>query len=204
MLTHLRPALTLILAMTVLTGLAYPLAVTAVARLAFPEQAAGSLIHRADGTVLGSALIGQTFTRPEYFWSRPSAAGDGYDAANSSGTNLGPSNTALVAAVQARMDALKAANPDAVGPVPVDLVTASGSGLDPHISPAAALWQAPRVAAARGLETGRVVDLIDQATEGRVFGFLGEPSVNVLKLNLALDAQAPAPGQPEPSRPDAR
>ncbi|MFC7331560.1 potassium-transporting ATPase subunit KdpC [Rhodocista pekingensis] len=204
MLTHLRPALTLILAMTVLTGLAYPLAVTAVARLAFPEQAAGSLIHRADGTVLGSALIGQTFTRPEYFWSRPSAAGDGYDAANSSGTNLGPSNTALVAAVQARMDALKAANPDAVGPVPVDLVTASGSGLDPHISPAAALWQAPRVAAARGLETDRVVDLIDQATEGRVFGFLGEPSVNVLKLNLALDAQAPAPGQPEPSRPDAR
>lgn len=204
MLTHLRPALTLILAMTVLTGLAYPLAVTAVARLAFPEQAAGSLIHRADGTVLGSALIGQTFTRPEYFWSRPSAAGDGYDAANSSGTNLGPSNTALVAAVQARMDALKAANPDAVGPVPVDLVTASGSGLDPHISPAAALWQVPRVAAARGLETGRVVDLIDQATEGRVFGFLGEPSVNVLKLNLALDAQAPAPGQPEPSRPDAR
>ncbi|ACI97873.1 potassium-transporting ATPase subunit KdpC [Rhodospirillum centenum] len=202
MLTHLRPALTMILALTVLTGLAYPLAVTAVARLAFPEQAAGSLIHRADGTVLGSALIGQTFTRPEYFWSRPSAAGDGYDAANSSGTNLGPSNTALVAAVQARVEALKAANPDAVGPVPVDLVTASASGLDPHISPAAALWQAPRVAAARGLETGRVVELIRQATEGRVFGFLGEPSVNVLKLNLALDAQAPTPRQPEPGHPE--
>lgn len=187
---HLRPALTLLLALTLLTGLAYPLAVTAVARLAFPDQAAGSLIRRADGTVLGSALIGQGFSRPDYFWSRPSAAGAGYDASNSGGSNLGPSNAALIAAVQARVTALKAANPGAVGPVPVDLVTASASGLDPHITPAAALWQVPRVAAARGLDPAELRRLIGAATEGRAFGLLGEPVVNVLKLNLLLDQRA--------------
>ncbi|WP_114395837.1 potassium-transporting ATPase subunit KdpC [Oleisolibacter albus] len=188
---HLRPALTLLLALMLLTGLAYPLAVTAVARLAFADQAAGSLIRRADGTVLGSALIGQGFSRPDYFWSRPSAAGAGYDASNSGGSNLGPSNAALIAAVQARVMALKAANPGAVGPVPVDLVTASASGLDPHITPAAALWQVPRVAAARGLDPAELRRLIGAATEGRVFGLLGEPAVNVLKLNLLLDQRAP-------------
>ncbi|MFM2043290.1 MAG: potassium-transporting ATPase chain [Pseudomonadota bacterium] len=191
MLSHLRPALTLLLALTVLTGVAYPLAVTGIARVAFPDQASGSLIRRDDGTVIGSALIGQTFTRPDYFWSRPSAAGAGYDAANSSGSNLAPSNAALIATVRDRVAALKAANPDAVGPVPVDLVTASASGLDPHISPAAALWQAPRVAAARGLPLQDVHRQIDQATEGRAFGFLGAPAVNVLKLNLALDRLTP-------------
>lgn len=194
MLTHLRPALVLLLAFTGLTGVAYPLAVTGVALAVFPDQASGSLIRRGDGTVLGSALIGQTFTRPEYFWSRPSAAGAGYDAANSSGSNLGPSNAALIATVRERVDMLTAANPDAVGPVPVDLVTASGSGLDPHISPAAARWQAPRVATARRLELGVVERLIAAATEGRTFGILGEPAVNVLKLNLALDRAAQTAG----------
>lgn len=191
MLTHFRPALAMILGLTLLTGLAYPLAVTGIARIAFPDQASGSLIRRADGTVLGSGLIGQAFTRPDYFWSRPSAAGDGYDAANSSASNLGPSNAALVATVAGRVAALRAANPDAMGPVPVDLVTASASGLDPHISPAAALWQAPRVAAARGLPLATVKRLITQAIQGRTFGFLGEPAVNVLRLNLALDAASP-------------
>jgi K+-transporting ATPase ATPase C chain len=188
MLSHLRPTLVLLLGLTVLTGIIYPLSVTGIARFAFPAQAEGSLIRRPDGTVLGSSLVGQRFTRPEYFWSRPSAAGDGYDAANSGGTNLGPSSAALVDQVAKRVEALKAANPDAVGPVPVDMVTASASGLDPHISPAAALWQAPRVAAARGMPVAQVQGLIAGATEGRALGFLGEPAVNVLKLNLALDA----------------
>lgn len=193
MLSHLRPALTLLLGLTVLTGIAYPLAVTGIAHLAFPDQASGSLVRRDDGTVLGSALVGQAFTRPEYFWPRPSAAGNGYDAANSSGSNLGPSTAALVAAVRERVAALRAANPDAAGPVPVDLVTASASGLDPHVSPAAALWQVPRVAKARGLPAEEVRRLVDDATEGRALGFLGEPVVNVLRLNLALDARAPLP-----------
>ncbi len=144
--------------------------------------------------MLGSALVGQGFTRPDYFWSRPSAAGKGYDAANSGATNLGPSSAALVDQVSKRVAALKAANPDAVGPVPVDLVTSSASGLDPHISPAAALWQAPRVAAARGLSLAQVQSLISGATQGRTLGFLGEPAVNVLKLNLALDAVKTAGG----------
>lgn len=193
MLAHLRPALTLLLAFTALTGVAYPLAVTGLAQALFPDQAEGSLLRRDDGTVLGSALIGQPFTRPEYFWPRPSAAGGGYDAANSGGANLGPSNAALVAAVRERVAALRAANPDAPGPVPVDLVTASASGLDPHVSPAAALWQVPRVAAARGLHAAEVRRLVEDATEGRALGFLGEPVVNVLRLNLALDARAPLP-----------
>jgi potassium-transporting ATPase KdpC subunit len=192
MFKHLKPALVMLLALTVLTGVLYPLAVTAIARVAFPEQASGSLIRRDDGTVLGSTLIGQPFTRPGYFWSRPSAAGNGYDAANSSGTNLGPSNASLIAAVEQRVADLKAANPNAMGPVPVDLVTSSASGLDPHISPAAALWQAPRVAQVRGLRLDQVSSLIRTTTEGRTFGFLGEPAVNVLKLNLMLDRVAPA------------
>lgn len=194
MLSHFRPAVTLLLGLTVLTGIAYPLSVTGVAKLAFPDQADGSLIRRPDGSVLGSALVGQGFTRPDYFWSRPSAAGKGYDAANSGATNLGPSSAALVDQVSKRVAALKAANPDAVGPVPVDLVTSSASGLDPHISPAAALWQAPRVAAARGLSLAQVQSLISGATQGRTLGFLGEPAVNVLKLNLALDAVKTAGG----------
>lgn len=194
MLSHLRPAATLLLGLTVLTGIAYPLSVTGIAQLAFPDQAEGSLIRRPDGSVLGSALVGQSFTRPDYFWSRPSAAGKGYDAASSGATNLGPSSAALVDQVSRRVAALKAANPDAVGPVPVDLVTSSASGLDPHISPAAALWQAPRVAAARGLSLAQVQALISGATQGRTLGFLGEPAVNVLKLNLALDAVKTAGG----------
>lgn len=194
MLSHFRPAATLLLGLTVLTGIAYPLSVTGIAQLAFPDQAEGSLIRRPDGSVLGSALVGQSFTRPDYFWSRPSAAGKGYDAAGSGGTNLGPSSAALVDQVSKRVAALKAANPDAVGPVPVDLVTSSASGLDPHISPAAALWQAPRVAAARGLSLAQVQALISGATQGRALGFLGEPVVNVLKLNLALDAVKTAGG----------
>ncbi|SNS49771.1 MULTISPECIES: potassium-transporting ATPase subunit KdpC [unclassified Azospirillum] len=194
MLSHFRPAVTLLLGLTVLTGIAYPLSVTGIAQLAFPDQADGSLIRRPDGSVLGSALVGQSFTRPDYFWSRPSAAGKGYDAASSGGTNLGPSSAALVDQVSKRVAALKAANPDAVGPVPVDLVTSSASGLDPHISPAAALWQAPRVAAARGLSLAQVQSLISGATQGRTLGFLGEPVVNVLKLNLALDAVKTAGG----------
>lgn len=194
MLSHFRPAVTLLLGLTVLTGIAYPLSVTGIAQLAFPDQAEGSLIRRPDGSVLGSSLVGQSFTRPDYFWSRPSAAGKGYDAASSGGTNLGPSSAALVDQVAKRVAALKAANPDAVGPVPVDLVTSSASGLDPHISPAAALWQAPRVAAARGLSLAQVQALISGATQGRTLGFLGEPVVNVLKLNLALDAVKTAGG----------
>lgn len=194
MLSHFRPAVTLLLGLTVLTGIAYPLSVTGIAQLAFPDQAEGSLIRRPDGSVLGSALVGQSFTRPDYFWSRPSAAGTGYDAANSSGTNLGPSSAALVDQVSKRVAALKAANPDAVGPVPVDLVTSSASGLDPHISPAAALWQAPRVAAARSLPLALVQGLITENTQPRTLGFLGEPVVNVLKLNLALDAAKTAGG----------
>lgn len=194
MLSHLRPAVTLLLGLTVLTGIAYPLSVTGIAQLAFPDQAEGSLIRRPDGSVLGSSLVGQSFTRPDYFWSRPSAAGKGYDAANSGATNLGSSSAALVDQVSKRLAALKAANPDAVGPVPVDLVTSSASGLDPHISPAAALWQAPRVAAARGLSLAQVQALITGNTQPRTLGFLGEPVVNVLKLNLALDAVKMAGG----------
>ena len=185
---HLRPALTMLLVLTLLTGVIYPLIVTGLAQILFPRQANGSLIVR-DGKLIGSELIGQYFNEPKYFWSRPSATSPfPYNAAASSGSNLGPTNPALIERIKARVAALRAADPGNDRPVPVDLVTASGSGLDPHISPAAALYQAHRVARMRGVEERQVKDLVGQYTEGRQFGVLGEPRVNVLKLNLALDA----------------
>lgn len=182
--TQLRPALTLLALFTILTGVIYPLVITGIAQVAFPNQANGSLVVM-DGRAYGSELIGQQFDDPKYFWGRPSAAG--YDAAASSGSNYGPTNPALLEAVQARIDALMAADPENTLPIPVDLVTASGSGLDPHISVAAALYQVHRVASARGLSEAEVAFLVEKYIEGRQFGFLGEPRVNVLLLNLALD-----------------
>ena len=185
--THLRPALILLVVLTVVTGVIYPVIVTVVAQVVFPHQANGSLIVK-DGKVVGSALIGQPFDDPKYFWGRPSATSPfPYNAASSSGSNLSPTNPALVKSVQERVDALRAADPGNTAPVPVDLVTASGSGLDPHISPAAALYQVSRVAKARKLDPAIVRDLVERHTEGRQLGFLGEPRVNVLALNLALD-----------------
>ena len=182
-----RPAVVLLVAFTVLTGLLYPLAVTGLAQAIFPFQANGSPILQGD-RVVGSAMIGQPFDDPAYFWGRPSATAPfSYNAGASSGSNLGPSSPALVEAVQARVAALREADPGNTQPVPVDLVTASASGLDPHISIADALYQVPRVARARGLHTEAVRQLAAQQTEGRQFGILGEPRVNVLKLNLALD-----------------
>jgi K+-transporting ATPase ATPase C chain len=190
MLKELKPALLVLALMTVLTGVAYPLLVTGIAQGVFPHQANGSLIEQ-DGKLVGSALIGQPFADPKHFWSRPSATGPvPYNAGASSGSNLGPLNPALEEAVKARIDALKAADPTNTAPIPVDLVTASGSGLDPHISPAAARWQAPRIARLRGLSEAEVARLIDAHTEGRQLGLLGEPRVNVLTLNLALDRLA--------------
>jgi K+-transporting ATPase ATPase C chain len=174
--------------LTLLTGVVYPLVVTVVAQTVFPSQANGSLVIRA-GAVAGSSLIGQPFDDPKYFWSRPSATAPfAYNAAASSGSNLGPTNPALTDAVKARVDALRAADPDNHAPIPADLVTASGSGLDPHVSPAAAHWQVGRVARARGLDPATVDALVTRNTEGRQWGFLGEERVNVLALNLALDA----------------
>lgn len=188
---HIRPALTMLLIMTVLTGLAYPLAVTGMAQLFVPEQANGSLIIH-DGKVIGSKLIGQYFDRPEYFWSRPSGTAPfPYNAAASAGSNLGPTNPALIEAVKARVVALRIAEPGNKSPVPVDLVTTSGSGLDSHISPAAALYQVKRVAWRRGLDESTLQTLVAQHIEGRQFGFLGERRVNVLELNLALDNLKP-------------
>lgn len=192
--THLRSALVLVVIMTALTGLAYPLAVTGLAAMVFPWQAGGSLIEK-DGHVVGSALIGQKFDNPAYFHGRPSAAGDGYDAASSGGSNLAPSSRELVDDVAARVAAARQANPDEKGGVPADLVTTSASGLDPHITPAAAAYQVKRVAAARHVQVEEVRQLLAQHTEGRELGLLGEPRVNVLKLNLVLDARWPLRGQ---------
>ncbi len=188
MLNVLRPALVLFAVLTALTGLAYPLLVTNVAKTAFPQQAGGSLVMR-DGKPVGSVLIGQAFSEPKYFWGRPSAtAPTPNNASASGGYNLGPINPALTDAVKGRIEALRAADPGNTGPVPVDLVTASGSGLDPHVSVAAAVYQAARVAKVRSLPPAQVQALIEQHSEARLFGFLGEPRVNVLQLNLALDA----------------
>jgi K+-transporting ATPase ATPase C chain len=184
----LRPALTLFVVLSVVTGLVYPLAVTGLAQLAFPQAANGSLILR-DGKPVGSALVGQSFSDPKHFWSRPSATGPmSYNAANSSGSNLGPSSPALAEAVQARIEALRAADPGNTQPVPVDLVTASASGLDPHISRAAADFQVARVARVRGVPEDRVRAIVERHTERPLLGFVGEPRVHVLRLNLALDA----------------
>src|SRR5689334_22711246 len=185
---HLRPALVLLIAFSVLTGLIYPAVVTGIAQLVFPHQANGSLIVR-DGKVIGSTLIGQPFDDPKYFWGRPSATSPfPYNAASSSGSNQGPTNPALLEAVKGRIEALRAADPGNTAPVPVDLVTASGSGLDPHISPAAALYQVGRVAKARGSPPQKVAALVEQHVESPWLPVLGEPVVNVLQLNLALDA----------------
>ena len=184
----LRPALVLLAVLTVLTGVLYPLAVTGIAQLLFPRAAAGSLVVRG-GRALGSALIGQSFSDSGHFWSRPSATTpQPYNGAGSTGSNLGPLNPALLEAVKARIAALRTADPGNSAPVPVDLVTASASGLDPHISVAAAQYQAARVARARSLPAARLQALIDAHTEGRLLGVLGEPRVNVLELNLALDS----------------
>ena len=185
---QIRPALMAILIFTLLTGVIYPLVVTGVAQLVFPRQANGSLITNK-GKAAGSALIGQQFDDPKYFWGRLSATGPyPYNAAASSGSNIGPTNPALLDEVKARIAALKAADPTNTLPIPVDLVTSSGSGLDPNISVAAALYQVPRIARIRGLSETVVTALVNQYTQGRTLGFLGEPRVNVLELNLALDA----------------
>jgi len=191
MLTQLRPAIVLFALLTILTGLAYPFVITGVAQAVFPRQANGSLIYR-NGQPIGSALIGQPFDDPKYFWGRLSATSPfPYNAASSSGSNYGPLSSVLTDAAKSRIDVLKAADLSLAlennQPIPVDLVTASASGLDPHISVAAALFQVPRVARARGLSEDQVQALVTQFTIGRQFGILGEPRVNVLKLNLALD-----------------
>jgi len=189
-LAQLRPALMVLLLLTLVTGIAYPLVVTGIAQAVFPSQAQGSLVSR-DGRVVGSTLIGQPFDDPMYFWSRPSATSPFADNAGSSaGSNLSPTNPDLVKAVQRRVDALRAADPGNTAPIPVDLVTASASGLDPHISPAAALYQVPRVAKIRGLQPDVVRQMVERHVEGRFLGFLGEPRVSVLALNMALDGTA--------------
>jgi K+-transporting ATPase ATPase C chain len=188
MVRELRPAFVIFLILTVITGVIYPGVVMVVGRVFFASQVSGSVIERG-GHAVGSSLIGQPFTSPKYFWSRPSATSpQPYNGAASSGSNQGPTNPALVAAVRGRIAALRRADPGNTQPVPADLVTASGSGLDPHISPAAAEYQVARVARLRGLDEARLRKLVQDATEGRTFGVLGEPRVNVLKLNLALDA----------------
>ncbi len=185
--SEIRPALLLLLVLTLITGVLYPLLITGIAQIAFPHQANGSLIVRA-GVVVGSSWIGQPFSDPKYFWGRLSATSPSYNAGSSSGSNLGPINPALLDAVKERIEALRAADPGAKLPVPVDLVTASASGLDPHISLAAAEYQLPRVARARGLLAEAVRARMTRHTTGRFLGVIGEPVVNVLELNLDLDA----------------
>ena len=189
---QLLPGLRMTIVLTVLTGLVYPGIVTGLCQLIFPKQANGSLLTSKDGKVIGSSLIGQNFTRPEYFQPRPSAAGnDGYDASASGASNLGPTNQKLADRLKASVEKFRKDNPDYTGPVPVDLVTSSGSGLDPHLSPAAVDAQLPRVSKARGVTPDQLKQLVAQSTEGRDLGFLGEPRVNVLLLNLALDEHYP-------------
>jgi K+-transporting ATPase ATPase C chain len=186
MFSVLRQAVLVFLALTLLTGVAYPVLITIAAQVLFPHQANGSLIQR-DGKLVGSRLIGQQFDDPKYFWSRPSATSPAYNGGASTGSNYGPTNPAQLEAVKNRLEAIQKTHPDQKGPVPVDLVTASGSGLDPHISPAAAEYQVARVAQARAIDPQRVRELVSQHIEGRTLGVLGEPRVNVLELNLALD-----------------
>lgn len=189
--TLFRPALVLFVLLSLLTGIAYPYAITGIAALVFPREAAGSLVER-DGKVVGSLLVGQSFSDPKYFWSRPSATSPmANNAVASSGSNLGPTNPALIDAVKGRVAALRSADPGNAAPVPVDLVTASASGLDPEISRAGAEYQAARVARVRGLPVERVRALVAEQSRGQWLGFLGEPRVNVLALNLALDATKP-------------
>jgi potassium-transporting ATPase KdpC subunit len=192
---NLMSAVLMTIVTTVLLGLIYPLLVTGLAQIIFPEQANGQLIRRADRTIVGSRLIGQPFSSPGYFRSRPSAAGaNGYDAAGSSGSNLGPTNKKLIDRIKADVEKLQTENPGR--PVPIDLVTTSGSGLDPHISPAAADFQIPRVARERGMTEADLKNIVVLHTEGRQFGFLGEPRVNVLELNLDLDNRTPMSREP--------
>lgn len=189
MLSNLKPAVMMLLLLTLLTGVIYPALVTAFAQVFFSDKANGSLVKDQQGSFLGSELIGQTFSDPKYFWGRASATSPfPYNAAASSGSNLGPTNPALLDAVKSRVSALQVVDTDNKSPIPVDLVTASGSGLDPHISPAAAEYQINRVAKVRQLDPGKLRELVQSHTEGRQWGLLGEPRVNVLALNLALDA----------------
>ena len=189
MLSHLRPAIVLVAVLTLITGIAYPLAITGIAQVAMPDQANGSLVRAADGTVIGSRLVGQRFAGEGWFHGRPTAAGaEGYDAASSGGSNLAPTSKALVDRIAADVGRLRAEG--VAGPIPADLVTTSASGLDPHLSPEAARVQIPRVARARGLPEAEVAELVAAAVEPPLLGFVGEPAVNVLELNLALDRLA--------------
>jgi K+-transporting ATPase ATPase C chain len=184
---HLGPAVMFTIVSVVVFGLIYPFVMTMISQLIFPAQANGSIVYR-NGTAVGSDIIGQLWQRPEYFHGRPSAAGNGYDPTSTGATNLGPTSKKLIDATKAAIVALKKQNPDATGPIPMDLVTSSASGIDPDISPAAAYYQAPRIAKARNLKVGAVVAIIDLHVQSRELGILGEPRVNVLQLNLALDA----------------
>jgi K+-transporting ATPase ATPase C chain len=190
MFEQLWPAVRITVVLTVLTGMLYPALVTGIAQAIFHKQANGSLIE-ANGKVIGSELIGQKFSKPEYFQGRPSGAGDGYDAANSGATNFGPTSQKLADRIKADAEKFRTENPEFTGPIPADLLTSSGSGLDPHISPASAYAQAPRVAKARGVAEDRIRQLVASALEPRQLGFLGEPRVNVLQINLALDSTYP-------------